>query len=546
MLARRACARRACARRAGARRALALLTTLAALTSACDGPTAPSGPPTDSSLVAFRFTPAANPALTAEVAGVIDGDTIRVILPRAMSVTSLAATFSFSTPGATLRVSGATQRSGSSRVNFTLPVRYELASSSGSVRAYIVDVTVFTGLPIVSITTEGGAPILTREDYVRAVIEVFGGKERPEHTISATTEIRGRGNSTWSNPKKPYRLKLTTASSLFGFPADRDWTLLANYWDQSLVRTALAFELSRLVGMPYTPRCTAVEFVLNGQHQGSYQLCEHMEVAAQRIPATTGWLLAIDDLPRLEPTDVVFHSPRLDAWSMESDPNPSVWVYKQPDAPTATQRAAIEAELLGFEALLYGEGFAHPDTGYAKDLDVDAAIGWYLVQELLKNSDAAFFKSVFVYKAPQGRITIGPVWDFDLAGGNYPYDAGPTGWKIRNSAWIARLFEDRAFIDRIKLRWRALYAQRAEVDAFIVTYAARLRLSEGPNHALWFPYGPLPLLQAGDLTADLRAAPVVRTRTSEGALVDYAGQVGTLRAWMNARWSWLNAGILDL
>lgn len=514
----------------------------------CDSPTEPFAPvtPVIPALTSFSFTQLNNPALTADAVGVIDGDTVRVVLPNAVPVTALKASFTVDAPFTVVSIGSRPQASGSSAADFTTDVTYGLRSSTGDLRQFVVTVTVFTGLPVVTVTTDGGAPILNREDYVSGTVSIFGGKGRPEHDFEAPTQIRGRGNSTWMNPKKPYRLKLTTSASVFGFPADRDWVLLANYWDLSLARNAIAFELSRMLGMPYTPRCVPVEFVLNGVHQGGYQLCEQIESAASRVPATGGWFLEIDDLPRVDPGDTYFRTPRLDAWSLESDPFPSVWVYKQPSAPTVTQRAQIEGELLAVEQLLYSEGFADPDTGYSHVLDVEALISWYLTNELLKNNDAAFFKSVYMYRVPGGRVTLGPVWDFDLAIGNYPFDGGPTGWKIRNSTWIERLFEDRVFIDRLKVRWQALYARRSELDQYIVAYTDALQLSQRITHPMWEPYQPLPLLMAPSFaTAELfptRVRPAAALWTDS----DYANEVSELRTWLNTRWEWLNTGILDL
>lgn len=514
----------------------------------CDAPTGPYAPlaPVTPVLTSFTFARAHNPALSADAVGLIDGDTIRVVLPNAVPVTALRASFTVATPYTMALIGSRPQTSGRSTVDFTEDVTYALRSSTGDLRHFVVSVTVFTGLPVVTVTTEGGAPILNREDYVSGAVSIFGGKARPEHSFTAPTQIRGRGNSTWANPKKGYRLKLASAASVFGFPADRDWVLLANYWDQSLARNAIAFELSRMVGMPYTARCTPVEFVLNGQHLGSYQLCEQMEAAAHRIPAPGGWLLEIDDLPRLDPGDQYFRSPRLDAWSMESDPNPSVWVFQQPEAPSASQWAEIEGDILGLERLLFSEGYAHPDTGYAARLDVDALIGWYLVNELVKNNDAAFFKSVYVYRVPGGRITLGPVWDLDLAFGNYPFDGGPTGWKIRNASWIERLFEDRAFIDRLKVRWRELYARRAEVDRYVVAYTDGLQLSQRITHPMWAPYAPLPLLMAESFATAELFPTLVRPASALWTDADYTSEISELRSWLNTRWEWLNIGILDL
>ena len=525
-----------------------VLASVLASVLACDeaAPTLPTAP-VEPNLATFVLKASDNPGLTADVVGDIRGDTVQVVLPRVLAVTALVPRFSVTEAGTVVRVDTVPQRSGQHAHDFTPNVTYSLASSTGAIHDYVVVVTVFTGLPVVTVTTVGGAPILTREDYVNATVAIYGGKENPQFDYAGTTQIRGRGNSTWANPKKPYRLKLTTSSSLFGFPADRDWTLLANYWDPALVRNALAFQLSGMMSaIAYTPRCTPVEVVVNGVHQGAYQLCDHVEVATNRVPATSaGWFLEISDITRVDADETYFHTPAIDAWSTQSDPYPSVWIYKQPNPPTVAQRATVEGEMLRFEGVLYGEGFADPDTGYAKYLDVDPTIDWFIVQELSKNNDAAFFNSVYAYKAPIGKIIIGPLWDFDLAFGNYPFDFSPTGWKIRNAAWVARLFEDRAFIERLKVRWQLLYSRRAQVDAFIVNYTRALEHSQRRTHAMWFPYDPTPLLLAGDLSASIRQP---RARSFAAVLTDayFPSEVNRVRDWLNARWSWLNTNINDL
>lgn len=70
-------------------------------------------------------------------------------------------------------------------------------------------------------------------------------------------------------PKKPYRLRLGEAASLLGMPADRDWALLANYADKSLVRNRLAMELGLRFGLSYSPRSQFVELDFNGEYEGS-------------------------------------------------------------------------------------------------------------------------------------------------------------------------------------------------------------------------------------------------------------------------------------
>ena len=35
--------------------------------------------------------------------------------------------------------------------------------------------------------------------------------------------IKGRGNSTWRNPKKPYKIKLDEEADIFGLGANKHW-----------------------------------------------------------------------------------------------------------------------------------------------------------------------------------------------------------------------------------------------------------------------------------------------------------------------------------
>jgi hypothetical protein len=107
-------------------------------------------------------------------------------------------------------------------------------------------------LPVLRLTTE--AAIESKDNYV-AGSAVLG-----EATYAI--EIKGHGNSTWELPKKPYKLKLSDKAELLGMPAGKDFVLLANYLDRTLIRTAVAFALSERMGLPYTPRSRFVEVFL--------------------------------------------------------------------------------------------------------------------------------------------------------------------------------------------------------------------------------------------------------------------------------------------
>ncbi len=120
-------------------------------------------------------------------------------------------------------------------------------------------------------------------------------------------KIRGRGNTTWDAEggiKHPYKIKLEEHRRVFGMKGDKDWILLADVQDPTLLRNAVALRIARMVSMPWTPKYRAVEVYFNGQYGGCYLLVEDKEVDREnKIPITVvepgqtdgGYLLEIDN-----------------------------------------------------------------------------------------------------------------------------------------------------------------------------------------------------------------------------------------------------------
>ncbi len=142
-----------------------------------------------------------------------------------------------------------------------------------------------SNLPVVYIDTENGAPVVSKDYYINATIKIQGSELYPEGSTTlynGKTEIKGRGNTTWSAPKKPYRLKLDKKTDLFGFGSNKHWVLLANYTERSLMRNSIAYDLSGQLGMPYM-KSVMVDVVFNGEYVGNYQLCEHIRISPERV-----------------------------------------------------------------------------------------------------------------------------------------------------------------------------------------------------------------------------------------------------------------------
>lgn len=83
-----------------------------------------------------------------------------------------------------------------------------------------------------------------------------------------SASMKGRGNSTWGYPKKPYNIKLGSKAKLFGMEKAKNWCLIANYIDLSLMRNQIAYNLGADIGMNMSPDCRNIDLYVNRRIQG--------------------------------------------------------------------------------------------------------------------------------------------------------------------------------------------------------------------------------------------------------------------------------------
>lgn len=315
-------------------------------------------------------------------------------------------------------------------------------------------------LPVIRIDTENAAPIADKDNYVRAAMTLDpNGSDLTAY--EGTLGIKGRGNSTWTKPKKPYRLKLDTKSPLAGIASNKDWVLLANFNDRSQLRTYAAAQIAHATDLDWTPTYRHVEVILNGRYDGVYQLTEAVKPGKDRVDITEmepednegeavtgGYLMEIDI--RLEQNNEP-------GW--RTNRNVPV-VVKEPDPMTPEQRAYISDHVQRFETSLMASNFTDPALGYRRYLDVESFADHYLVQELTRNPDAFYASTYFTKERGDEQLRFGPIWDFDFSMGSefamYP-NLAPEGWHVRNTGvWVPRIFADPTFVDLVEQRWQEL------------------------------------------------------------------------------------------
>jgi hypothetical protein len=357
--------------------------------------------------------------------------------------------------------------------------------------------TVETGLPIVYVNTEGGKGIYSKEEYVKASLKIRG-TEQYDGLDEITCSIRGRGNTTWEWPKKPYLLKLDEKQSLFGMPKHKRWILLANFMDRTIMRNLVSMKVASMMSnLAWTPGCVPVELVLNGKHVGSYLLIEQVRVDKKRVAVTEmtpednvgdavtgGYLLELD-----------FHYDNEVQWvdphghnNQWGDGVPFGVKYPDPEDLTPQQLAYIKGYIAETANTLYGGNFKDPDEGYAKYIDVDSFIDYWIVFEVMGNHELGNPGSVYMHKDRNGKLVAGPCWDFDW--GVLSYNTSPharTGLVNGNAIWYARLRQDPAFEAKLKARFDELLPKLETIPAYIDECEKLLTESARLNFAMWNP-----------------------------------------------------------
>lgn len=385
---------------------------------------------------------------------------------------------------------------GSPRTRYTFRVKPGSSTewSATATATFVVPV-----LPVLRIDTTNRAPIVDKENYLQAsmVLEP-NGSDLPGY--SGTTEIKGRGNVTWDQPKKPFRLKLPSSAmalpdGLAGMAKSRHWALLANYLDPSQLRNATAFDLSSQTSLVWTPAYRFVEVVLNGSYEGVYMIVEQIRGAEDRVPITAmgpgdgagealtgGYLLEVDNYleQNSEP-----------GW--RTTKNVPV-VVKEPDPATpGEQMPYVQSYVQAFEDALYSESSADPDTGYRQYVDIQSLVDYYLVNEVAGNQDTFRTSAYFWKERSDPLLHFGPVWDFDAGMGNSFLMLQPnsTWWTRLQGQWMPKFFDDPWFEQQVIARWNELSHAFQTVADLMPSRSAYLAPAVENDYARWArPVGP--------------------------------------------------------
>jgi len=423
-------------------------------------------------------------------------------------------------------------------------------------------------LPIVIIDTNGQE--IVDEPKITATMHIIEGAEgtlnRPDPadaTFTSPIGIETRGNSSQTFPKKSWGVELWDEAGegvdaeLLGMPEEEDWVLYGPWMDRSLVRNVFGYGIWADMGW-YAPRGRFCEVYLRNDpavsivesYEGLYVLTERVKRDGDRVDIesldethtaepeiTGGYLLEIMEPERLDEDEL--------GLPLAEDFVASL-VYPSPENITPAQQAWITNHLAAFETALFSANFTDPVQGYAPFINEPSFIDYMILQEYFKNRDA-FHSSTFFYKDREGTLTMGPVWDLNIAMGYFSFlDHEKVegfilntedGGGISRSPWARRLLEDPGFKQRYKDRWNALrdgILSTASMNAKIDGIVGELDTAQARQFLRWKTLGYT-------LVPDLRYVMFAGPHPDS-----YQGEVVYLKEWLEDRAKWIDSNLSSL
>lgn len=416
-----------------------------------------------------------------------------------------------------------------------------VTDNEGKKRSYkILIVKQNNNLPVIYIDIEDGKSVVSQDEYLGCLVTVdYNGFEECESFAvidSLPAGIKGRGYSSWMLPKKPYKLKFETKTSLFGLTKAKKWVLQANHIDRTLFRNTLAMRLGAVLdNMVFIPHSYPVDLFVNGEYVGVYTLTEQIEVNKGRIEGEedsteidTDYLMEMgEEGVKTSFGTNVFHS-AIEKFMEIKNPDSDVLTKEQLEFVRDYFNKADETVKKG--------------KGYEEYIDIDSLIDWFILDELSYNVDCTFRRSVYYLKQKNGKIFFASPWDFDYAFGNFRLDDDSyQGWiclgnsktngdnPLIKTNWMTYLLKNNGFKQKLKARWdevgEKLYKTAIEtIDSLSTVIAPSAEI----NFTVW-----------NGMFGNI----VQYESEKTGSLMTHEEQIDYLRWFIETRYNWINSEI---
>lgn len=456
-------------------------------------------------------------------------NTVSCCIPYLYNFT-LAPTFTVA-EGVKVYCNGKLQESGVSTQDFKNPVEYTLVDGTEK-STFTVSVN-NTGLPVVVVNVNSGTvsyldfKIPAKDAQWSGNDNIAVYKNGVADLETAGCSIRLRGNTSSNYDKRPMAIKLNKKAGILGMKEHKRWILLSPWTDMSLIRNYLAFNIAQTIqnhfingptdgstlgkGLVWNPSGQNVELVINGIHAGNYLFCEQIKINKNRLKMTNP---IFEDVVEKNTSPTVkdcsylieFDNNYDETWKFKTSMRELPCLFKDDFKVTAKNGTTYDGSAI-FESLktYINTIESNLTNGYYteayKSLDINSVIDYWFVYEIAMNDEIQHPKSVYMYKDGDGKLSAGPVWDFDSQ--NFTnVDTEKNQWYYHTWSslliersksgeglqymWWPLLMKDQSYINRVKARWADVYPDLVEIANRVVEDRRKAnRLSDYYNRKIW-------------------------------------------------------------
>lgn len=376
-------------------------------------------------------------------------------------------------------------------------------------------------LPLISISTNGqkipGRPICNEtgevidletgdngEEEIKVEINIYDNKEaqnsiKNEEDIKSHALFKVRGNTSRHFDKNSYKISFVDDQELpiqyevMGMAQGDEWALYGPFLDKTLIRNYMWLNISAKI-MGYAPNVRFCECYIDGEYQGLYLMMETIEKSSERVNIATydkdsrviPYMVKMDKFDE----DEIGSLPTFTYYTSHLDYEAGFTILYPGTADlTENVKSYIEKDISEFEKVLYSYDFNDPQKGYSQYIDVNSWVDYYIIQEFLANNDMCS-RSTYLYKDKGGKLSMGPVWDFNNVCDNYMsgkyYIEG--FYFAQNRLWYEMLLKDEQFVRQVQERYKELrktYLKEDYINQYIDETIAYLGDAIQRNFEVW-------------------------------------------------------------
>lgn len=471
-------------------------------------------------LAYFEFLHADNPyQLVEDVKCEIAGDSVVCWVPNIMPNKVLIPQFSYQ--GKNLTIGGKAVESGVTSIDFGKPQKLTVTSDLLS-KDYTVYVYSYTGLPMVWLTTNNREDISVSDLVYEAKLKIVENARTrgAGDVIEANARLKAIGPLSWVSSKldgssqmgkNNYRFTINAAYSVLDDPMNTTWELLSNAKDATMLHTQTGFHLGKISNLHFTPHFHFADLMLNERYFGTYLLGESIDYTNNRTGVeSNGFIVKID----ASNGRTYFKTDNLE--QPVTIVSPTVFSGDE-------DYQFISNYVRSAESALFGSNFTDATEGWQRYLDMDSFVDWYLINEIAKNLDGDFGAECYMNMKRNGKLRMGPLWKMERSFGYG--DSSTSDFVIKNVKWYNRLFQDPAFVAKVKERFTYFYNHKNDILKEIDADVSYLRNAIPENNNKWEVF-------SGSSADDVRKK--------------YQKEVTTMKSWIEKRMDWLNDEISKL